>query len=85
MEHVDSVVFDAVALEVHRLLIVVHLHVAARHLDHAVVDGLVGVLQSLEVGILERKQGASGLIRLISGADINEETYRCELIMSAPS
>lgn len=71
------------ALEVHGFLIVVHLHVAAGHLNHTVVDGLVGVLKSLEVSILESKKGASGLFRLISGADVNKETYKSKLIMSA--
>lgn len=75
LEHVDGVVLDAVALEVHSLLVVVHLHVSAGHLDHAVVDGFVGVLQGLEVGVLDGKGASRGLEGLISGSDVNEESH----------
>jgi hypothetical protein len=50
-----------VTLEVHGFLIVVHLHVTAGHLDHTVVDGLIGVLEGLEVSVLESEEGAGGL------------------------
>ena len=58
LEHVSDIVFDAVASEISALLIIFHLHVTTGHLDHAVVDGLVGVLQGLQVGVLEGKEGA---------------------------
>jgi len=62
-----------VTLEVHGLLVVVHLHVTAGHLDHTVVDGLVGVLEGLQVGVLESEEGTGGLFGLISRSDSNEE------------
>ena len=58
LEHVSDIVLDAVASEVGALLIILHLHVAAGHLDHTVVDGLVGVLEGLQVGVLEGEEGA---------------------------
>lgn len=61
LEHINGVVLDAVTLEVHGFLIVVHLHVTARHLDHTVVDGLIGVLEGFEVSVLESEEGAGGL------------------------
>lgn len=57
LEHVNNVVLDAVSLEVGALLIEVHLHVTTRHLNHAIVNGLVGVLKSLKVGVLKSKHG----------------------------
>lgn len=58
LEHVSDVVFDAVALEVGLLLIVVHGHVTTGHLDHTIVDGLVSVLEGLQVGVLKGEEGA---------------------------
>ena len=57
LEHVDSVVLDAVTTEVGSLLVVLHLHVTTRHLNHSVVDSLVGVLQRLKVGVFEGEEG----------------------------
>lgn len=73
LEHVDGVVFDAVATEVHRLLVVVHGHVTTGHLDHTVVDGFVGMLKSLEVSVLESEESARGFSSLVTGADANVE------------
>ena len=75
LEHVDDVVLDAVTLEVSGLLVIIHSHGAAGHLDHAVVDSLVGVLQRLEVRVLESEQSTGGLVGLISGADVHHEAY----------
>jgi hypothetical protein len=47
LEHIDGVILDAVASEVGALLIVIHLHGTTGHLNHAIVDGLIGVLQGL--------------------------------------
>jgi hypothetical protein len=44
-------------------------------LDHAVVDGLVGVLHGLEVGVLDGQGASGGLRGLVSGSDVNEEAY----------
>jgi hypothetical protein len=74
LEHVNDVVLDAVTLEVHRFLVIVHLHVTAGHLDHTVVDSLVGVLEGLEVSVLKSEQRTGCLFSLISGADSNHET-----------
>lgn len=55
LEHVSHVVLNAVTLEVGALLVVIHGHVTTGHLDHSVVDGLVGVLQGLKIGVLKGK------------------------------
>jgi hypothetical protein len=57
LEHVDNIILNTVALEVGALLIEVHLHVTTRHLDHTVVDSLIGVLKSLKVSVLKSKHG----------------------------
>jgi hypothetical protein len=44
-------------------------------LDHAVVDGLVGVLQGLEVSVLQSEESSGSLWSLISGSNINEEAF----------
>lgn len=53
LEHVNGVVFEALALEKGALLVIVHCHVAARHLDHAVVDRFICMLECLQVSVLE--------------------------------
>lgn len=58
LEHVSDVVFDAVTSEIGALLIVLHGHITTGHLDHTVVDGLVGVLKGLQVGVLEGEEGS---------------------------
>ena len=58
LEHVNGIVLDAMSLKVGALLIVIHGHITTGHLNHTVVDGLVGVFQSLKVGVLERKEGS---------------------------
>lgn len=75
LEHINGVVLDAVAAEVGALLIVVHLHGTTGHLDHAVVDGLVGMLERLEVGVLQGKKGARCFVVFITGSNINQEAY----------
>ena len=74
LEHVDGVVLNAVSLEVHALLIVVHLHITAGHLDHTVVDGLVSVLQGLKVSVLEGEESTGGLFSLVTGTNVHKET-----------
>jgi hypothetical protein len=76
LEHVDGIILKAVAFEVDRLLIVEHLHVTARHLDHAIVNSLVGVLESLQVCVFKGKQGAAGFFGFVSRANADEEAYR---------
>jgi hypothetical protein len=63
-----------VATEIHRFLIVVHLHVATGHLNHTIVDGFVGVLQCLKVSVLECKEGARCFLSFVSGTNTNKET-----------
>mmetsp|Transcript_16169 Transcript_16169/g.19205 ORF Transcript_16169/g.19205 Transcript_16169/m.19205 type:complete len:200 (+) Transcript_16169:937-1536(+) len=75
LEHVGDIVLDAVGLEIGALLIVLHLEVATAHLDHAVVDGLVGVLESLEVGVLEGEERARILHALVTGAHVHEHAH----------
>ena len=58
LEHIDCVVLDAMSFKEGALLIVVHGHVTTRHLNHAVVDGFIGVLDGLKVSILEGKKGS---------------------------
>jgi hypothetical protein len=74
LEHIRDVVFDAVSLKVHSLLIVVHGEVSSRHLDHSVVDGLVGVLKSLEVSVLKSEASSRSAGDFISGSDIDQES-----------
>ena len=61
LEHVLHIVLNVVALVVSGLLIVVHGHGSTGHLDHAVVDGLISVLKSLEVSVFESQKGTRGL------------------------
>ena len=44
-------------------------------MDHAVVDGLVGVLEGLQVGILQSEESSGSLGCFISGSDIDEHTH----------
>ena len=73
LEHIDGIVLDAVTLEVHALLIVVHSEVTTRHLLDTVVHGLVGVLEGLEVGVLDGEEGTGGLSGLITSTDIDQK------------
>jgi len=75
LEHIDRVVLDAVATEVSTLLVVVHLHSTTGHLDHAVVDSLIGVLEGLEVRVLQSQQRTRSFVAFITGANIDQETY----------
>jgi len=75
LEHVDNIVLNALSLEVDSLLVVIHGHVSTGHLDHAVVDGLVGVLQGLEVGVLQGQESSGGFGGLVSGSDIDQEAH----------
>ena len=58
LEHVGHIVLNAVASEVGALLVIFHLHITSGHLDHTVVDSLVGVLQGLKIGVLKGEKGA---------------------------
>jgi hypothetical protein len=74
LEHVNGVVLNAVTAEVHGFLIVVHGHVTTGHLDHAVVDGLVSVLQGLKVSVLEGEERAGGLSGLVTDTNVDVES-----------
>ena len=75
LEHIDDIVLDAVSSEVGSFLIVVHLHITTGHLDHAVVDGFVGVLEGLQVGVLQSEERSRSFWGFISSSDIDEEAY----------
>jgi len=75
LEHVDNIVLDAVTSEVSSFLIVVHLHISTGHLDHTVVDSLVGVLEGLQVGVLQSEERSRGLGSFVSSSDIDEEAH----------
>ena len=75
LEHIGRVVLDAVAAEVGALLVVVHLHAATGHLDHAVVDGFVGVLDRLQIGVFQGEKRTGSFVRLVTGADVDQEAY----------
>jgi hypothetical protein len=53
--------------------VVVHLELAAGHLGDAVVDGLAGVYGRLQVGVLQRQQGARSLGTLITRPVVDED------------
>lgn len=75
LEHISDIVLNTVSLEVHSFLIVVHSHVTTRHLDHSVVNGLVSMLKSFEVSVLEGKEGSGALWGLVTSSNINQETH----------
>jgi len=75
LEHVNDIVLDAVTSEVGSLLIVVHLHGTTGHLDHAVVNGFVSVLESLQVGVLKGEERSRGFWGFISSSDIDKEAH----------
>jgi len=75
LEHIRDIIFNAMSLEIHLFLVVVHSHISSGHLNHTVVKGLIGVLQGLKVGVLQSKKGAGGLCCLISGSDVNHEAH----------
>ena len=58
LEHINDIVLDALSLEVGSFLIVIHGHGTTGHLDHTVVNGLIGVLKSLEIGVLQGEEGS---------------------------
>ena len=74
LEHINGVVLNALSLEVCALLVVVHGHFTAGHLDDVVVHGLVGVLEGLQVGVLEGEHGTGGLVVLITSSNVHQET-----------
>lgn len=75
LEHINGIVLDAVTLEIGSFLIIIHGHGATRHLDHTIVDSLIGMLKSLEISVLESKKSTRGLSGFISGSDIHEEAH----------
>lgn len=75
LEHVDDIVLDAVSSEVGSFLVVVHLHGTTGHLDHTVVDGLVGVLEGLQVGVLQSEERSRSFWGFISSSDIDKEAH----------
>ena len=80
LEHVDDIVLDAVSSEVGSFLVVVHLHGTTGHLDHTVVDGLVGVLEGLQVGVLQSEERSRSFWGFISSSDIDKEAYKNVII-----
>lgn len=56
LEHVRDIILDAAALEERSLLIVIHLHITSAHLDHSVVDGLIGMLKCLKIGVFQSEK-----------------------------
>ena len=75
LEHVGHIVLNAVSSEVGAFLVILHLHVTAGHLNHTVVDSLVGVLQGLKIGVLKGEKGAWCFEGLVTSSNINEHTY----------
>jgi len=75
LEHVDDIVLNAVSSEVGSFLIVVHLHGTTGHLDHAVVDGFVSVLEGLQVGVLQSEERSRSFWGFISSSDIDKEAH----------
>lgn len=75
LEHIGDIVLNAVSLEVSLLLIVVHGHSSTGHLDHTIVEGLVSVLLSLQVGILDAEKGSRSFVSLISGSNIHHNSH----------
>merc|ERR1711957_829817 len=54
---------------------VVHLHGTTGHLDHSVVDGLVGVLEGLQESVLQSQESTGSFRGFISSSDIDEEAH----------
>jgi len=75
LEHIDDIVLDAVSSEVGSFLVVVHLHGTTRHLDHTIVDGLVGVLEGLQVSVLQSEERTRSFWGFISSSDIDKEAH----------
>lgn len=61
-------------MEVGLFLVVLHFEVSSGHLDDSVVNSFVGIEDSLQVGVLDGKERSGGLIGLISGSDVQQDT-----------
>lgn len=75
LEHVNDIVLNAMSSEVGSFLIVIHLHVTTGHLDHSVVDGFVGVLEGLQVGVLQSEERSRSFWGFISSSNIDKEAH----------
>lgn len=64
---------EALGAEDSTFLVVVHGESSTGHLDHSVVDGLIGNENSLVVGVFDRKKGSGGLMVLVGGSDIQKD------------
>lgn len=73
-EDVNGIMRQAVSLPVNVLLVVIHSEISSRHLNHSVVDGLVGVEDGLVESVLDGKEGTRVLGGLVTGSDIDENT-----------
>lgn len=73
------------SLEVGSLLVIVHGHGSTRHLDHTVVNCLISVFKGLKISVLQSEKRSGGLGSLISGSNINEESYLRETISQSVS
>lgn len=71
---VDHVVTETVGLQVSLFLVIVHLDTASTHLDHPVVDCLVGPEGSLQESVLKSQHTPTCLDVLIPGAHINQHS-----------
>jgi len=75
LEHVNNIVFNALSLEIGSLLIVIHGHGTTRHLDHTIVDSFIGVLEGLQIGVLQGEEGSRCSSSLISGSNVHKESH----------
>jgi len=71
VEDINNVMGKAASSEVTVFLIVFHLEVSSRHLNHSVVNGFVSVENSLEVGILDGEQRSRSFSGFISGSHVD--------------
>ena len=56
LEHIDSIVFEAMSSEISSFNIIIHSHSTSRHLDHTIVNSFVGMLKSLKIGVFDSEK-----------------------------
>lgn len=71
---VDHIVRQAVGSVENVLVIVLDFKLSSAHLEHAVVDSLVGGQSSLEGDMLKQQQGAARLGVFVAAADVGEHS-----------
>lgn len=74
VEDVDDVVGQAVGLEVGVFLVVFHLEVTSRHLDHSVVDGFVCVEDGFIEGVFDGEERSGSFVGFISDTDVEKDS-----------